>query len=435
MEGVKDLSKVLESTYLSEAVSGFTPRTAMEEAARCLLCHDAPCSQGCPAGTDPGKFIRSIRFRNVKGAAETIRENNILGGSCARVCPYDRLCEEFCSRCGIDRPIQIGKLQRFAIEQEKLFDMNILSAPAEKKGKKVACIGGGPASLAVAATLAQDGYDVTIYEANAKAGGMCSYGITPARLPQEVVDHDVAQVEKLGVKFVYNTKVGKDVKFEDLKKDFDAVFVGVGLWAPKVPNIPGKDLKGVYSAVDYLKGARENEGKFDPGKKVIVIGGGDVAMDCASTAKLLGAQVAIWYRRTIDEAPANMAEIQYVTELGVPMTNNFAPKEILGNAKGEVEYMVFSGREGRLDGAEAKVTADTVVFAIGQAPEDLSDVVPVKVDEKGGIVVENNCITNLDGVFACGDITNGGKTVVEAVAAGKVAAYEIASYLEAKEGK
>lgn len=432
---MKDLSKVLDSTYLAEAVSGFTPRTAMEEAARCLLCHDAPCSKGCPAGTDPGKFIRSIRFRNVKGAAETIRENNILGGSCARVCPYDRLCEEYCSRCGIDRPIQIGKLQRFAIEQEKLFGMNILESSADKKSKKVACIGGGPASLAVAAKLAQEGYAVTIYEANAKAGGMCSYGITPARLPQEVIDHDIAQVEKLGVKFIYNTKVGKDIKFDDIKKDFDAVFVGVGLWAPKVPNIPGKDLKGVYSAVDYLKSARESDGKSNIGKKVIVIGGGDVAMDCASTAKLLGAEVAIWYRRTIGEAPANMAEIQYVTELGVPMTNNFAPKEIVGNAKGEVEYMVFSGREGHLDGAEAKVTADTVVFAIGQAPEDVAGIAPVKVNEKGGIVVENNCVTNIDGVFACGDITNGGKTVVEAVAAGKVAAFEIASYLEAKEGK
>ncbi len=430
------MSKVIESTYLAEAVSGFTPRTAMEEAARCLLCHDAPCSQGCPAGTDPGKFIRSIRFRNVKGAAETIRENNILGGSCARVCPYDRLCEEYCSRCGIDRPIQIGKLQRFAIEQEKLFGMEILKAADTKKSQKVACIGAGPASLAVAAELAKDGYGVTVYEANKKAGGMISYGITPARLPQEVVDHDVAQVEKLGVKFVYNTKVGKDIKFEDLQKDFDAIFVGVGLWAPKVPNIPGKDLKGVRSAVDYLKGARENDGKgFDPGKKVIVIGGGDVAMDCASTAKLLGAEVAIWYRRTIGEAPANMSEIQYVTELGVPMTNNFAPKEIIGNAKGEVEYMVFSGREGRLDGAEAKVTADTVVFAIGQAAEDFTGVLPVEVDEKGGIVVKNNCITSVDGVFACGDITNGGKTVVEAVAAGKVAAYEISRYLEEKEGK
>lgn len=156
------MSKVVKAKYTAEAVCGFTHRTAMEEAARCLLCHDAPCSQGCPAGTDPAKFIRSIRFRNVKGAAETIRENNILGGTCARVCPYDRLCEEACSRCGIDRPIEIGKLQRYAIEQERVFGMRTLKAPEEKKAGKVACVGAGPASLACAAELAKAGYDVTI---------------------------------------------------------------------------------------------------------------------------------------------------------------------------------------------------------------------------------------------------------------------------------
>ena len=152
------MSKVVKAKYTAEAVAGFTHRTALEEAARCLLCHDAPCSKGCPAGTDPAKFIRSIRFRNVKGAAETIRENNVLGGTCARVCPYDNLCEEACSRCGIDRPIEIGKLQRYAIEQEKLFKMKTLQAPAEKKPGKIACVGAGPASLACAAELAKAGW-------------------------------------------------------------------------------------------------------------------------------------------------------------------------------------------------------------------------------------------------------------------------------------
>ena len=153
------MSKIAKGKYTAEAVAGFTHRTAMEEAARCLLCHDAPCSKGCPAGTDPAKFIRSIRFRNVKGAAETIRSANVLGGTCARVCPYDNLCEEACSRCGIDKPIEIGKLQRYAIEQEKLFKMKTLQAPAEKKAAKIACVGAGPASLACAAELAKAGYD------------------------------------------------------------------------------------------------------------------------------------------------------------------------------------------------------------------------------------------------------------------------------------
>ncbi len=418
------MSKVVKSTYLAEAVAGFTPRTAMEEAARCLLCHDAPCSQACPAGTDPAKFIRSIRFRNVKGAAETIRENNVMGGTCAYVCPYDRLCEGACSRCGIDKPIQIGKLQRYAIEQEKALGMKTLSAPAEKKAAKVACIGAGPASLACAAMLAQEGYEVTIYEAEAKAGGVLTYGITPSRLPQEVVDHDVKQVEDLGVKFVFNTKVGKDIKVEDLQKEYAAIFVGAGLWQAKLPEVPGTDKAGVVTAVDFLKAARTSGGTYNPGKKVVVIGGGNVAMDCAVTAKLLGAETALVYRRTIEEAPAEMAEIQHIVDLGVSITTNFAPAEVLGGDK--VEAMKFKGRDGV---SEATIACDTVVFAIGQAAEDMTAVAPVAVNDKGLIVVEGSK-TNVAGIFAAGDVAHGGKTVVEAVAAGKIAAVEIMDYLK-----
>ena len=419
-----NLSKVVKSTYLAEAVAGFTPRTAMEEAARCLLCHDAPCSQACPAGTNPAKFIRSIRFRNVKGAAETIRENNVMGGTCAYVCPYDRLCEGACSRCGIDKPIQIGKLQRYAIEQEKALGMKTLSAPAEKKAAKVACIGAGPASLACAAMLAQEGYEVTVYEAEAKAGGVLTYGITPSRLPQDVVDHDVKMVEDLGVKFVFNTKVGKDVKVEDLQKEFAAIFVGAGLWQAKLPEVPGTDKAGVITAVDFLKAARTSGGTYNPGKKVVVIGGGNVAMDCAVTAKLLGAETALVYRRSIEEAPAEMAEIQHIVDLGVSITTNFAPAEVVGADK--VEAVKFTGRDGV---SEATIACDTVVFAIGQAAEDMTAVAPVTVNDKGLIVVEGSK-TNVAGIFAAGDVAHGGKTVVEAVAAGKIAAVEIMDYLK-----
>ena len=418
------MSKVVKSTYLAEAVAGFTPRTAMEEAARCLLCHDAPCSQACPAGTNPAKFIRSIRFRNVKGAAETIRENNVMGGTCAYVCPYDRLCEGACSRCGIDKPIQIGKLQRYAIEQEKALGMKTLSAPAEKKAAKVACIGAGPASLACAGMLAQEGYEVTIYEAEAKAGGVLTYGITPSRLPQDVVDHDVKMVEDLGVKFVFNTKVGKDVKVEDLQKEFAAIFVGAGLWQAKLPEVPGTDKAGVITAVDFLKAARTSGGSYNPGKKVVVIGGGNVAMDCAVTAKLLGAETALVYRRSIEEAPAEMAEIQHIVDLGVSITTNFAPAEVVGADK--VEAMKFTGRDGV---SEATIACDTVVFAIGQAAEDMTAVAPVAVNDKGLIIVEGSK-TNVAGIFAAGDVAHGGKTVVEAVAAGKIAAVEIMDYLK-----
>lgn len=416
------MSKVVKAKYTAEAVAGFTHRTAMEEAARCLLCHDAPCSQGCPAGTDPAKFIRSIRFRNVKGAAETIRENNILGGSCARVCPYDRLCEEACSRCGIDKPIQIGKLQRYAIEQEKVFKMKILKAPAKKKAAKVACVGAGPASLAAAAELAKAGYRVTIFEREEKAGGVLTYGIVPSRLPQAVVDHDIAQVKGLGVKFEF----GKEVKAADLE-EYDAVFVGTGLWGANLPKIEGIELAGVYSAVDFLKAARTQKAAFDPGKKVLVVGGGDVAVDCAVTAKLLGAEdVKIVYRRTLEEAPGNMTEFHYALSLGIGITTGMAPAAIKGADK--VEAVEFKGF--RDEAAQLVLSADTIVFATGQTAEDQTAVAPVKVADKGLIKAPKGKAGGK--FFAAGDIVNGGKTVVEAVAAGKEAADAMIAYLEKK---
>ena len=417
-----------ENAYMAEAVAGFTPRTAMEEAARCLLCHDAPCSKSCPAGTDPAKFIRSIRFRNVKGAAETIRENNVLAGSCARVCPYDRLCEQACSRCGIDRPIEIGRLQRFAVEQEKQYGMKILQAGRKEAGK-IACIGGGPASLTVAAELAKKGYDVTIYEAQSKMGGYLTYGIIPARLPQEVVDFDIGKVAELGVRFVVNTKVGQDISFAQIRREYDAVFIGIGLWQPKLPDIPGRDLAGVTNAIDFLKCARESGGKAEIGRRILVIGGGDVAMDCAATAQLLGAEkVSIWYRRSLNEAPAGRAEIEYVTKLGISITTDMVPKAIEGN--GRVAYMRFTGRDGE---SEACIACDQVVFAIGQAPE-IPEGMQLETGSKGLLSVQADACS-LEGVFAAGDIVNGGRTVVEAVASGKAAAESIAAYLAGKENK
>ena len=417
------MSKVVKANYTAEAVAGFTHRTAMEEAARCLLCHDAPCSKGCPAGTDPAKFIRSIRFRNDRGAAETIRENNILGGTCARVCPYDRLCEEACSRCGIDKPIEIGKLQRYAIEQEEAYGMKTLFAP-EKKVGNVACVGAGPASLAVAAELAKAGYNVTILEREAKAGGVLTYGIVPSRLPQAVVDHDIAQVEGLGVKFQFNT----EVKAADLDA-YDAVFVGAGLWADNLPKIDGIELDGVYAAVDFLKEARTKAEGFNPGKKVLVVGGGDVAVDCAVSAKLLGAEdVKIVYRRTLEEAPGNMTEFHYALSLGIGMTTGMAPAAVKGN--GKVEAVEFKGF--RDEAAELTLSADTIVFATGQKAEDMAAVAGVKVTDKGTIAADDAGATDVEKIFAAGDIVNGGKTVVEAVAAGKVAAASMIAYLEKK---
>ena len=420
------MSKVVKAKYTAEAVAGFTHRTALEEAARCLLCHDAPCSKGCPAGTDPAKFIRSIRFRNVKGAAETIRENNVLGGTCARVCPYDNLCEEACSRCGIDKPIEIGKLQRYAIEQEKLFKMKTLEAPKEKKPGKVACVGAGPASLACAAELAKAGYKVTIFEREAKAGGVLTYGITPSRLPQAVVDHDIAQVKGLGVKFVFN----KEAKAEDLEP-FDAVFVGAGLWMPSLDahGFKGANLKGVYSAIDFLKAARTKKKDFNPGKRVVVVGGGDVAIDCAVTAKLLGAEdVRILYRRTIEEAPANINEFHYALSLGIGITTGLYPVAATGT-KTQLRAVEAAGFYDKK--AKAEFSCDSLVFATGQKPEDMAELGEFNLDKKGLIGVKKGGKAG-GKFFAGGDIVNGGKTVVEAVAEGKEAAASIIAYLEKK---
>ena len=421
------MSKVFNADNISEATKAFTHKTAMEEAARCLLCYDAPCSKGCPAGTNPSKFIRSIRFRNPKGAAETIRENNVLGGVCALVCPYDKFCEEACSRCGIDRPIEIGRLQSYAIEQEKAFNMEILKAPENKKTEKIACVGAGPASLAVASTLAIKGYQVTVFEKEKKAGGMLTYGLAFSRLPQETVDHDIRQVENIGVKFEFGKTVGKDVDLAG----FDAVFIGIGLGCSGFPDIPGTNLAGVYTAIDFLKKARTQKENFEFGNKVVVIGGGDSAVDAAVSAKLLGAQdVRIVYRRTIEEAPADINEFHYALSLGIGITTNMAPMSLGGDDI--LRFIVFKGRDGE---SELKLAVDTVIFATGQKSDEILKIADIKLTDDGLIKVDENCRTSVANIFAAGDIVNGGKTVVEAVGAGKEAAAAIVNYLQEREGK
>ena len=401
------MSNIRKLAYGEAADTPLNLRLALEEAARCLLCEDAPCSRDCPAETDPGKFIRSIRFKNFKGAAETIRTNNILGATCAMICPYDKLCENACSRTGIDKPIQIGKLQQFAMEQEKIFNMNILEKSAPRK-EKVLCIGAGPASLACAAKLAQNGINVHIIDKHEKPGGVLRYGITPSRLSDDTVDQDIDKVRKLGVTFEQNRRVSAS-ELETLKKQYDAVFIGVGLWDSKtIPSLQKMDITNAESAINFLKRARQAKGNIPKLGNVVIVGGGDVAMDCASTAKQLGAEsVYVVFLESIEEMPANKNELQYIISLGIHVVPQFIPAEIHGPDKDEA--ISFKSVK---NNSKIKLDADNLIFAIGQKAEN--DYAEIKNDKA---------------LFYAGDIVNKGKTVVHAVAEGKEAAAKIIDYL------
>ena len=402
-----------------------SPKIAMQEAARCLLCFDAPCSKNCPAGTDPAKFIRSVRLRNIKGAAETIRENNPLGAVCAYTCPHEKFCEKACSAQGLERPIRIGMLQSFVTQQEKIYDMQVLKAPVEKKNKKIACIGAGPSSLTIAAKLAMNGYDVTIFEKEAKAGGMVIYGIAPVRLPEEILDFDLKQIEKLGVKFVFNKKV-TEVDLKSLEKTYDAIFVGIGLWGFDLPKLQGAELRGNYSAVDFLRKFRTEGCDFVKNRRVVVVGGGDVAMDCAITAKTYGASdVKIVYRRTLEESPAQMKEICNAVSRGISLITEMAP--ICVSGKDSVETVSFEGYKDKTN--KLTLATDIVVFATGMKISLLD------LPDKKSILTEAGLLATKDGMvggkyFASGDAVHGAKTVVEAVKAAKETADYMMKYLE-----
>lgn len=427
--------------YMKEREKVFTPLLAIEEASRCLLCHDAPCTNACPAGTDPAKFIRSLRFRNFKGAVATIRENNILGGVCARVCPTDKYCEGACSRCGIDKPIQIGKLQRYLTDYEESIGIEVLK-PIKATKEKVAIIGSGPSGLAASCQLALEGYDVTVFEARNELGGWLTYGIPEDRLPQSIVENEIGYIKKIGVHFRTNCKVGTDVNIDDLRKEgFEAFLVAVGMQKSKNIEIKGNDLEGVVAGIEFLGKSKTLKGQVEVGSKVIVIGGGDVAMDCAITAKMLGAEdVKIVYRRTIEQMPANRKEISYTQNLNIPIFTGLKPAEIIGQ-DGKVTRFKATGM---FDDSELNLPADMIIFAIGQEAEEVKELKEaveevastkeartVKFNDKGTIETLNYS-TNIEGIFASGDIIEGDKTVVNSIKEGKEAAKAIVKYLLAK---
>ncbi len=401
------MSRTICMTENTPLEKGFDSRTALAEASRCLLCHDAPCSAACPAGTDPARFIRSLRFKNIWGAAETIRENNPLGGSCSLICPVNELCEGACVRAGLDKPIQIAKLQRFITGQEREMGMDILK-PGSPNGRKIACIGAGPASLACASVLARKGCHVTLFEQSSQPGGMLALGIPRFRLPQDVIDFDMAQIEKLGIEFRYNTAVSA-AGLDELTREYDAVFIGAGLWKPKTLDLPGKNLDGVVHALDYLQNARTYR-PSEQGNRIVVIGDGDVAMDCATTARSLGAEsVKLVFCRPIAEASANIVETLLAVSMGIPVLTEFFPKKIDGK-NGLVTDIRFTGADSQSD---LNLQADKVILAVGQ--------------ERGDGLAN---IPKRKGLYMGGDWANGGKTVVAAIAEGKKAAEAILDTLD-----
>lgn len=390
--------------YTEELERGYSVSTVMEEAQRCLLCYDAPCSKACPAGTDPAKFIRSVRFRNFKGAAETIRINNALGAVCARVCPTERYCESGCSRCGIDKPIDIGGIQRFVTDFEAACGMKVLEK-GTANGKRVAVVGSGPAGLQAAATLLQLGYEVEIYEKADRAGGFLRT-IPEYRLPETVVDGEIERIVALGAVIHCGVDVDK-AKFEELKAGYDAVLVATGVRKPMILDL-FQGNPNVVSAVDLLTEIRSKHGEMNVPASALVLGGGDSAMDAATTLKMLGVKDVIEVTR--NEFRASDAEKATAHEMGVITIGGYTPAAVDGKT--------VTFKHSRLN-SELKIEAELIVVALGQ-----------NIDNELGLPVERNEVVaegaSVDGkVFVAGDIAKGDKTVVAAVNKGKLAAYEI----------
>lgn len=402
--------------YLKEK-KGLTPLLAQEEAARCLLCLDAPCSKACPSQTDPAKFIRSIRFLNYDGAIDTIRLNNPLGGICARVCPTEKYCQQGCIRAGLDKPIDIGALQRFVTDYEEKSGYKALE-PSQEKRERVAIIGSGPSGLSAANLLAREGYQVTIFERHSRPGGYLTYGIPPYRLPQEVIDNEVKHTTDLGVKIVYDVELGKDISLDSLRiEGFKAIILATGYDEARMLDM-FKENPYVETAVDFLNRVRTCEGKVILPESILVIGGGDVAMDVATTAKTLGVKkVTCVAREDMEVFPASKKEFAEAIESEVSIISGFTPNEV-NNSK--VTFKEVNG-EGLLT-----LSAPKIVLAIGQVPGDLNlglekDRMDIKVTDYR---------TSIPDIFACGDITEGDKTVVWAVKKGKEAAVAVMKMLE-----
>ncbi len=441
-----------------EVPFGLTPAQARREAARCLQCKNAPCRKGCPVEVDIPAFIALIKEGDFSGAAAKIKETNSLPAICGRVCPQEDQCEKFCIRKKIDAPVAIGALERFSADGERKHSSPGKKSAPDKSSIPVAVIGAGPAGLTAGADLAGMGYRVTILEALHAGGGVLSYGIPEFRLPKEIVRREIEEIQRQGVELELDQVVGSTVSLKEMRREgFQAFFIGTGAGLPRFMGIPGENLNGIYSANEYLTRSNLMKAYLFPhydtpiirGKRVAVIGGGNVAMDSARTALRLGAKtVSIIYRRSRAELPAREDEIVHAEEEGVKFSFLTLPVEYLGNERGRVRTMRClkmrlgeadsSGRRRPLPikGSEFTLTCDLVVVAIGNDPNPLLlQATPgLKLTSRGTLAVDPETgRTSLPDVFAGGDIVSGAATVIEAMGAGKKAARAIDAYLKEKQ--
>jgi glutamate synthase (NADPH/NADH) small chain len=425
---------------------GFNLVQAMAEAERCLLCHDAPCSKGCPAETDPATFIRKLRLRNVKGAIRTIATNNALGGACGVLCPTARLCEKECSATGIVRPIAIGKIQRFLVEHSWQIGFEPL-ATKPARPEKIAVVGSGPAGLSCAAELAKEGFPVTVFEERAEPGGVIRWGVPAYRFDATFLKHELAAIEKLGVRFVCSTRIDGASGAKKLFADgFAAVFLGPGLWAAE--RLPGAEkVKGVRTSVEFLAALRGKKvadlAKEFEGKTVAVIGGGSVAMDCVESALKLGAKDAyLVYRRSFAQMPAEEDERVAALRLGVHFLLLNQPVKYLADGKGKLKGLKLvrtrlgkpdaSGRRKPepVEGSDWVLDCTAAIEAIGNKADAAEWSAMVKTDDARLVVASGKTRkTSARKVFAGGDIVRGPALVVEAVQDGKLAARAITAAL------
>lgn len=431
----------------AEIQKPFTENSAIAEANRCLYCFDSPCTKACPTHIDIPTFIKKISTGNLKGSAKTILVSNWVALTCAKACPVEVLCEGACVFVSKgEKPIEIGKLQRYVIEHYFNNGMPQLFKPLEKNGKSVGVIGSGPAGLACAAELALLGYNVVIYEAKEIPGGLNTWGVAPYKVRQSDSLKEVKLIKSLGVQIETNTEVGKDISFNKLMIIHDAIFLGIGLGESPDLNIEGENLNGVIGAIEFIEKVKtENWSQIQVGKKVAVIGAGNTSIDSATEAKRLGAEeVMILYRRSANEMPAYKFEFEIAKKDGIVFHFLTAPVKIIGEDKVEgIECIKMTlgdiDSKGRrkpipIPKSNFVIPVDMVIKAIGQEAkkEFLSSIPNLKVDDDKVVVNPETYQTSNPKIFAGGDCINGGKEVVFAAYDGKRAAYGIHNFLNVK---